>query len=383
MRGVNLGGWFSQVDAIAEKDPDAFVDLNTHVATFLGSSDFARISSWGFDHVRLPVDYFNLFEGPELRPNERTLELLERALDRLTAVSLDVILDMHKCPGHDFHSGARAAQEFFTDPSKRDQAKRVWKYLAERFGSRRNVLLEILNEPIAEDSRAWDQIKDEMVAHLRRHAPNSTLVVGSNRWNNPREFAQLSPVADDNVLYSFHFYSPILFTHQRAPWLSGDVFRATRSYPGTYETAETKDQRLPLEFGTWDKQRMRQELDAVIRFREQHHVPVACNEFGVYVGGAERDSQLNWMRDFLSILQEHGIGYTYWNYKNLDFGLVSKNERRFRDFPQYQNSERTDIELLEVLRLNHTFSAIRATSANVDTGSFSVPTLRSADLHRS
>ena len=68
MRGVNLGGWFSQVDAIQEKDPETFVDLRTHINTFLGKADFQRIKTWGFDHVRLPVDYFNLFEGPALQP---------------------------------------------------------------------------------------------------------------------------------------------------------------------------------------------------------------------------------------------------------------------------------------------------------------------------
>lgn len=382
MRGVNLGGWFSQVDAIAEKDPSAFVDLTTHVSTFLNASDFGRIKSWGFDHVRLPVDYFNLFEGSDLRPIEPILERLESALDNLSSVGLDVILDLHKCPGHDFHSGTQHTQEFFTDPAKREQAKLVWKYLAERFGARKNVLLEILNEPTAEDSRVWDKIKDEMAAHIRRHAPHSTLVIGSNRWNHPREFAQLTPLAEDNVIYSFHFYSPILFTHQYAPWLSDDVFREKRIYPGSYTVSDTTDQRLPLETGVWNKDRMRKELDEVIRFREQHHVPVACNEFGVYVGGADRTSQLSWMHDVLFVLQEHGIGYSYWNYKNLDFGIVSKNESRFLDMPQYQNPDRTDLELLEVLRLNHTVSAIRPNAPAVDTGSFAVPTLRSADLHR-
>jgi endoglucanase len=295
---------------------------------------------------------------------------------------LDVILDLHRCPGHDFHSGTQRAQEFFTDPAKREQAKLVWKRLAERFGSRRNVLLEILNEPTAEDSRTWDVIKDEMAAHIRRYAPHSTIVIGSNRWNHPREFAKLTPLPEDNVIYSFHFYSPILFTHQYAPWLSGEVFRERRSYPGSYSVSDTTDQRLPLETGVWNKERMRKELDEVIRFREQYHVPVACNEFGVYVGGADRTSQLSWMHDVLFVLQEHGIGYSYWNYKNLDFGLVSKNESRFDDMPQYQNPDRTDLELLEVLRLNHTVSAMRPNAPAVDTGSFAVPTLRSADLHR-
>lgn len=378
MRGVNFGGWFSQVDAIQENDPECFIDLASHVQTFLGRADFEQVRAWGFDHVRLPVDYFNVFEGPDLKPVESILSQLDQALDGMTAVGLSVILDLHKCPGHDFHAGCARAQEFFTSPNRREEAKRVWRYLAERFGHRDNVLLEILNEPVAEDSRCWDEVKTEMAAHIRRHAPYSTLVVGSNRWNAASEFAGLTPVADDNVLYSFHFYSPVLFTHQLAPWVDGEVFRQRRAYPGNYRIPEGTQHRLPLESGVWDKARMRSELEPVFQFRKKHRVPVACNEFGVYVGGADRDSQMTWIQDFVSVLEENGIGYSYWNYKNLDFGLVSHNERRFADYRQYANPNRVDRELVELLRQNRTYSEIRATV--FDSASITVPTLRSADL---
>jgi len=350
MRGVNLGGWFSQVDAIHEKDPDAFVDLTTHIETFLGRADFARIKAWGFDHVRLPVDYFNVFHGPELKPAEDVLLLLDQALDALAAAGLDVIFDLHKCPGHDFHSGTNQAQEFFSNPTKREEAKRVWQYLASRYGDREHLLLELLNEPVAEQSEQWDAVKDELAALIRRHAPKSTLVIGSNRWNNPGEFARLTPVRDDNVLYSFHFYSPVIFTHQHAPWLNGDVFKTDRPYPGSYSIAPGVQHRVPLELGVWNRERMLEELQAVAQFRERHGVSIACNEFGVFDGGPDRASHLRWMRDFTSILSELKIGFSYWNYKNLDFGLLSQGERAYADFSQYLNRDRIDAELVEILR---------------------------------
>jgi endoglucanase len=361
MRGVNFGGWFSQVDSIAEKDPEAFVDLRTHIESFLGREDFTQVKAWGFDHVRLPVDYFNVFEGPKLDPVPSTLDLLDRAVDGLTSVGLDVILDLHKCPGHDFHEGTRGAQAFFTNPEKREQAKHVWRHLAERYGTRPGVLLEILNEPVAEDSADWDRVKTEMAAHIRRYAPRATLVVGSNRWSHPSEFARLTPLADDNVLYSFHFYASLLFTHQFAPWIENQVFRVRRPYPGDYAVPTDALHRLPLDPGVWNRDRMERELTEVFRFRERHGVAVACNEFGVYVGGADRASQLAWMEDFLSILGTHGVGHSYWNYKNLDFGLVSRGERAFADYPQYQNPERTDAELVEILRRHRAPTAPGAT----------------------
>jgi hypothetical protein len=95
---------------------------------------------------------------------------------------------------------------------------------------------------------------------------------------------------------------------------------------------------------------MCEELQPVFRFREMHRVEVACNEFGVFVGGADRDSQLNWMRDFVAVLGEHEIGLSYWNYKNLDFGIISQGEGAFAAYARYQNPDRTDADLVRILR---------------------------------
>ena len=50
-KGINLGGWMSQCDYSPE-----------HLDTFITEPDFAQIAEWGFDHVRLPVD-FNSFRS--------------------------------------------------------------------------------------------------------------------------------------------------------------------------------------------------------------------------------------------------------------------------------------------------------------------------------
>ena len=50
-RGVDLGGWLSQCD-YSEERLDHFIE----------KKDFETISSWGLDHVRIPVDY-NVLEN--------------------------------------------------------------------------------------------------------------------------------------------------------------------------------------------------------------------------------------------------------------------------------------------------------------------------------
>lgn len=349
MRGVNFGGWFSQIDAIEEKDPDRFPGIDEHVRTFLGADDFRQVAAWGFDHVRLPVDWQYVFDEA-IRPKEPILEALDRAVSGLLAQGLQVILDLHKCPGHDFHDGTQRDQAFFTDPAHRVACQRVWAQLAERFGHRQGVMLELLNEPVAPNPGIWNEVKDDLVRFLRPLAPKATLVVGSNLWNNASEFAHLTPVDDDNILYSVHLYNPIIFTHQLAPWIDSPLFQVPRSYPGNYEIADEENAKLPVDRGEWNRDRMSRHLEGVFDFRRKHSAKVACNEFGVYMGGADRQSRLRWMTDVLELFQENQVGWTYWNYKNLDFGIVSIGESLFQDSPQYANDSRTDMELLGLLR---------------------------------
>lgn len=349
LKGVNLGGWFSQVDCIQEKDPVGFPGLIGHIKSFLDKNDFKRIREAGFNHVRLPVDYFNMFDRDSLVPNEETFSLLDKALKDIQDADLDVILDLHKCPGHDFHLGSYTEQEFFASPAARKKTCDVWSYMAERYCGESRVMMELLNEPAGSDSKLWDKVKDEIFWAIRKHAPKNTIVVGSNKWNSAREFKDLTPMDDDNAIYSFHTYTPVTFTHQGAAWIEDPFFKIKRPWPGDYAPpADGGCTRLDVEYGKWDKARLQESIQNALDFRAKYDLPVACNEFGVYVQ-VPRQCQLAWMKDFLEILRDADVGFSYWNYKNLDFGLVSKGESLHNDLPQYNNSERLDSELMQLL----------------------------------
>lgn len=350
MRGVNFGGWFSQIDAIEEKDPHAFPGTLGHIRSFLGREDARRVKDWGFDHVRLPLDWKNAFDEA-MRPKEEVLGLLDAAVDGILASGLALILDLHKCPGHDFHEGTTRDQTFFSDPGLRRDCLRVWELLAERYGGKDGVTLELLNEPVAPDAETWNAVKDELAKAVRRMAPKAPILIGSNLWNSASGFAQLRPIDDGNVVYSFHFYLPLVFTHQKAAWCPGSAFSVSRPYPGTYRIVRDGATRHSLdEEGAWDKERLARCLEPVFRFRERHGLPVACNEFGVYMGGADSKSRYAWLGDFLDLLGEAGIGWSYWNYKNLDFGIRSVGETLFENAPQYEGPDRVDRGLLDILR---------------------------------
>lgn len=348
LRGINFGGWLSQIDAIEEKDPSGFNGVDYHMRHFLGPDDFTRVAKWGFNHVRLPIDYDYFFDE-DANPIKSRFPFLDEAIAAAQANRLTVMLDLHKCPGHTFHDLTKQVQKLFDGDEHIQLTIRVWQYLAERYGGFTNTVFEVLNEPVAPTAKTWNGVKDTLCRAIRAFAPNTPIVVGSNMWNWPSTYPEMTPVDDDNVIYCFHFYEPLLFSHQKAPWLPEPEFQMSYEYPGDYGKGVIRQYELKMSEGIWDRARFERELAPVLAFRDAHRTQVICNEFGIYAG-APRASQLRWMHDFMGVLKDNNIGFSYWNYKNLDFGLISKNESLHADLPRYRNSKRLDEKMVALLQ---------------------------------
>jgi len=345
-----MGGWLSQIDAVKEKDPERFPGIDKHIETFITPADFDNVSSWGFNHVRVPIDSYLFFTDGE-EPIDSRVANIDRAVTLSKQRGLKLILDLHECPGHDFaDSDNTPVQKLFSDDGvSLKKAEKIWACLSERYGSNEHVLFEALNEPVAPTASIWNVVKDRLCREIRRHAPKSTIIAGSNMWNWPSAFDELTPVDDDNVIYSVHFYEPVLFTHQFAPWHSEIETKAVRTYPSDYGRGFTRKYGLVSSKGVWDKGRFAKEFAPVNEFGKKYGAQVICDEFGVYAP-VELKAQLRWYDDLLSVLKEIGIGFSYWNYKNLDFGIISVGEKLHETLPQYGNPDRINHLVLDVLR---------------------------------
>jgi aryl-phospho-beta-D-glucosidase BglC (GH1 family) len=351
MRGLNMGGWLSQIDAIQEKDPEKFPGIDRHMETFITEKDFANVKSWGFDHVRIPVDSYLFFTDDE-KPLESRIVNIDRAINIAKQNGLKMILDLHECPGHDFSDAAKIpVQKLFTDDDTYiKKTEKIWSCLAERYGQNDHVLFETLNEPVAPTPEIWNNVKDRLCREIRRCAPKSTILTGSNMWNWPSTYSFLTPFDDDNIIYVVHFYEPLLFTHQKAPWMNKNPeIMEERTYPGDYGEGFIRKYGFTQSAGKWDRQRLAKEFEQVNVFSKKYNADVICNEFGVYTP-VELQAQLRWYDDLLSVLKEMGIGFSYWNYKNLDFGIISIGESLHEKLPQYNNADRINYPVLDVLR---------------------------------
>ena len=61
-----------------------------------------------------------------------------------------------------------------------------------------------------------------------------------------------------------------------------------------------------------------------MEFLQHRDDTLYCGEFGV-IDRAPMQTRINWNRDFIDLLNQYKIGYGYWSYKQMDFGLVDQD----------------------------------------------------------
>lgn len=340
--GVNFGGWLSQSDLSPER-----------LEGFITEADFHFVKACGFNTVRLPFNAKLVWGQGQLLPSG--MVWLDQAVAWSKAAGLRLILDLHEVPGASFV--VMAANGLYQDKAQQRDAAGLWGALAAHYSREGDQLLfELLNEPVAPTAEAWGALAGKLLSAIRDVDERRPVVMGSNLWSMAAEFARLEPLDDPRVLYTFHFYDPVHISHQGAPWVPWACQLPAQPYPGPASgmdailgrgDAQAEAQAAHLA-GHWDADRLEALLAPVIAFRDQHRVPVFCGEFGVYLK-AGREDQLRWMDDFTGLLVKHGFGFTYWNYRGMDFGLFYE-EAKWGHLPQYQNGRKLDGELLELLK---------------------------------
>ena len=302
-----------------------------HFTSHTTSADIALIKAMGFDHVRLSIN-----PQPMLREGEadaiqpELLGYLDEAVRSILANGLAVILDIH--PEVEFKTRLAKDDGFV------ERFGDFWRAFAKHYSAldTKLVFFEILNEPELQDRYRWAGMQAKLAAAIREGAPQNTIIAAGARWSADDDLLFLEPLPDANVIYSFHFYEPHIFTHQGANW-GVDFWHFTHgpAYPSTPESAEAVASREPeaayrlyvirYGFERWNAARIDAEISQVADWAGRHDVPVICTEFGVYRKYADPGSRAAWLADVRSSLERHGMGWTMWDYSG-GFGVVTKTD---------------------------------------------------------
>jgi endoglucanase len=318
-RGINLSMWYAQ-------DWDYSAE---HLAKYTTVDDFRLVKSLGFDCARLSINPEPLMaNGKPDALDPAAIARLDKSVAEITATGLVVVLDIHPdMPFMDaLAKGDQSAANLIT----------FWKTFATHYANTdpNKVYFEVLNEPHFDDFYRWAGIQASVIPAIRAIAPKHTIIATGAKWGGVEGLKLLEPVRDDNVIYSFHDYDPMTFTHQGATW-TGDFVKPLRKvpYPSTEENVaplmglETTDsgKKDLAWYGKqhWDANKVNEEIAAMADWGAQHHVPVWCGEFGVYRQYSDPAARDAWLHDMRVSFEAHKIGWSMWDYQG-GFALVTK-----------------------------------------------------------
>jgi aryl-phospho-beta-D-glucosidase BglC (GH1 family) len=327
-RGVNASIWFAQ-------HPQDYSPQR--LTTYITAEDFKTIHSLGCDHVRFSIDPAPLLKAPLTDGlNADYLKLLDAAVKEILDSHLNVVLDIH--PEGDYKHPLRA------DKDAQAAFVAFWSAFATHYASTNpeQVYFEILNEPEVNDPDAWANLQGQVVPAIRKAAPQHTIIATSAHYSGLRDLLKSQPVSDHNVIYTFHDYEPFPFTHQGAGWTMDEVKHLSQiPYPSTPENIKPKlseeadlaDQLWLHEYGLdqWNAARIMEEVSYARKWGELYHVPVWCGEFGVFRDHSDPAMRAQWTHDMRVALEQNGIGWDMWDWRN-NFGLATDvNGKRVAD----------------------------------------------------
>lgn len=326
-RGINLGGFLSQCNHEEE-----------HYKTFIGKDDIKQIAGWGFDHVRLPIDY-EVLETADGTPIPGGYEYVNNVVMWCREYGINIILDLHKAVGYDFNDAGNAkANNLFNNEELQVRFLNLWTSITEHFAKYDNVALELLNEVVEkENAEAWNKLIKRAVDTIRAIARETPIIYGGIQWNSVKTLKLLEIPEDKNIIFTFHFYEPLLFTHQKAYWVKNMDPEADIFYPESMGYYAEKSRVLGYQgevaanaaSKTMGPEFIREMVQEAIDAADNAGVGLYCGEFGVIDQAPVQDT-LRWFKDVDQVFREFNIGCAVWTYKEKDFGLVGDHYEEIR-----------------------------------------------------
>jgi len=312
--GVNLTMWF-------ESWSKSLPNLTKYT-----EQDFADMKELGIDVVRIPIHFDMFEENDETRKiNDIIFEYLDLACDWAEKYNIHLVID-----DHSYNSG-----KYPDGKTVRDHLTKLWPQIVERYRNRSDLILfEILNEPQLAQNE-WVAIQKDIVSLIRSMDTKHTIVVTGADWGGLDALVKMKPYEFDNLLYTFHYYDPFIFTHQGASW-AGKEIEALKYVPFPYDS-----KRLPkvtgAAKGSWvenslrgDYQTkgteagMRKQLQKAVNFSRKYNVPVWVGEMGVYNLYAPYNDRVEWYKTTGKLFQEMNLAFTVWGY-GTSFGIFKKD----------------------------------------------------------
>jgi len=294
-------------------------------------ADFAWMAEWGFDFVRLPMDYRCWTDPDEPYTYDETiLKEIDQAVAYGVKHGVHVSVNLHRAPGY---TVARPPEKrnLWKDPEAQKQFNAQWTMFAKRYKGRPStqVSFNLVNEPANIEPAIYATVARGAVEAIRAVDPDRLIISDGMQWGHDPVWE----LADLGVAQSVHGYLPMPVTHYKASWVNGDRW---------------SEPTWPLKEGgkTRDRAWLRDEYFAPWRKLAEKGVAVHMGEWGCF-NKTPHGVVLAWMKDVGELVKDAGWGWALWNFRG-PFGIVD-SERGDVDYEDW-HGHKLDRKMLEVLR---------------------------------
>ncbi|AGZ42864.1 cellulase family glycosylhydrolase [Actinoplanes friuliensis] len=220
----------------------------------------ALAGDWGADHVRLSM--YVQEGGYETNPRLFT-DRMHTLIEQVSARGMYVIVDWHQLTPGDPNANLAMAKTFFTE-------------IAQRHGSKPNILYDVANEP---NETPWSRIKayhEAIIPVVRAADPDAVILLGTHGWaslgvsdGGSETDIINNPVNATNIMYTFHFYA------------------------GSHGT---------------------EYLNTLSRAADR--IPVFVTEFGTQTASGDGANNFTRSQQYLDLMAQKKISWTNWNYSD-------------------------------------------------------------------
>lgn len=298
---------------------------------------FSDVAKAGFKTVRIPICFsaWMQLKQPYNWDNPKALEMADNFVKWSLANNLNVIIDLHHTEFDNTIPEAKNAE----------RTVNLWVRIAERYKNTdpEKVFFELRNEPRDITAEGWRWEVEQLVKYIRPIAPKHTLIVGFEEWNGRKQMIASKPFADPNIIYTFHYYDPFLFSHQAATW-AGDGLPELKYVPFPW----SKDVKIDVPttakgkwveglIGSYEKDSQAAKMFADLKeakdWSVKNKVPIFLGEFGSYNLKPTIEDRCRHAEVIYSALGKLDIPSAWWEWDG-GFSMFEKGTTKIADCMQ-------------------------------------------------